>query len=315
MTDQTLEGVRAAAARFDELAAGDCADVACFHDVVAAMHTLCRRIADAERAGCDREAIRAAAEPARAAHARSPFVRRLQTWPRGYPGDFETIEYLLAQRVRAPLATLEFWIEYYALGTLIAQQHRNKVAAQAREVARAVYRAPGVPRVLALAAGSSPDLALVEPLLRNSGCEIVLADADRDALAFSLDRLAAVRGRVRTVHGNVLASTTKLAALGPFDLVLAGGLFDYLTDRYATRLLRAAWDRLLAPGGRFFFTNLGRQHPSREWMEYMADWRLVERTEADLLALAAGACGPGATVATEPETTGITWLVSVDRPG
>jgi hypothetical protein len=39
---------------------------------------------------------------AREVHARSPFVRRLQSWPRGYPGDFETVEYLLSQEVMAP---------------------------------------------------------------------------------------------------------------------------------------------------------------------------------------------------------------------
>ena len=34
-------------------------------------------------------------EQIRALHARSPFVARLQAWPRGYAGDFETVEYIV----------------------------------------------------------------------------------------------------------------------------------------------------------------------------------------------------------------------------
>lgn len=313
MNDKVLADVRAASSRLSELAAADCSDVECFHDVVAAMHCVCSRIVAAERAGFEPTAIRAASMVAREVHARSPFVRRLQTWPRGYPGDFETIEYLLAQRVRAPHATVEFWVEYYALSTLIAQQHRNKVAAQAAEVARALSVAGRQTRVLVIAAGSSPDLALVEDQLRDRECEVVLNDGDEAALAFSLTRLAAIGHRLRAVHGNAVTSATKLAPFGPFDLILAGGLFDYLSDRHAAFLAEAVWERLLAPGGRFFFTNLGRQNPYRVWMEYMADWRLIERSEADLLWLVSSACGPAAVCSIVPEGTGLSWLVSVDR--
>ena len=94
----------------------------------------------------------------------------------------------------------------------------------------------------------------------------------------------------------------------------SGGLFDYLSDRAAEVLTRAVWERLLARGGRFFFTNLGRQNAYRVWMESMADWRLIERSETDLRRLVASACGPAAICCTEPEATGLTWLVSEDRP-
>lgn len=313
MNDEALADVMAAATHLSGLSGADCSDVARFDDVVAAMHSVCAMIAAAERKGCDQSAIRTAATLAREAHALSPFVYRLQTWPRGYPGDFETIEYLLSQRVRAPQGTLGFWIEYYALSTLIAQQHRNKVSAQAREVRR-VLKAGGPARVLVIAAGSCPDLAEVLGLLQERECRIVLNDGDPDALAFSLARLADAQHRLHAVPGNVIRSVGRLAQHGPFDLVLAGGLFDYLPDRAADVLVRAVWQRLLAPGGRFFFTNLGRRNPYRVWMEYLADWRLIERSEAELLQLVTSACGTEAVCSTELDATRLTWLVSVDRP-
>ena len=43
-------------------------------------------IARAEHAGLTREQIREMVAPVREIFARSPFVRRAQAWPRGYPG-------------------------------------------------------------------------------------------------------------------------------------------------------------------------------------------------------------------------------------
>ncbi|MEZ5289145.1 MAG: hypothetical protein R2712_30945 [Vicinamibacterales bacterium] len=51
------------------------------------------------------------------------------------------------------------------------------------------------------------------------------------------------------VGRNVLKGLRLGARPGPCDLVLAGGLFDYLPDAVAVSLLRYAHDRLLAPSG------------------------------------------------------------------
>ena len=99
MQAQVLEEIRIAADLFSKIAQGDCSTASCFNDVVAAMHHICSRISAAEEEGRDRESIRLASETARIAHARSPFVKRLQIWPRGYPGNFETIEYLMSSNV------------------------------------------------------------------------------------------------------------------------------------------------------------------------------------------------------------------------
>lgn len=314
MSDQALADVQSACNAFGVLAAGDFADPSRYHDVVASVHSLCGRIVAAERAGAAADAIREAVADARAIHGQSPFIRRLQTWPRGYPGDFETIEYLIGQRVQAVTQTVEYWLEYLALSSPVAQQHRNKVLAQAREITAAVLSGRPSPKVLVLAAGSSPDLLLAQPALTGRDFAVVLNDGDDGAISFSTGRLNGIRDRVRTVPGNVLSSASKLAPHGPFDLVLAGGLFDYLPDKHAVYLLRTVWERLLAPGGRLFLTNIGRGNPYRVWIEYLADWRLIERSDAELRQLVATACGPGAACSVALEGTGLTWLVSVDRP-
>jgi extracellular factor (EF) 3-hydroxypalmitic acid methyl ester biosynthesis protein len=55
----------------------------------------------------------------------------MQSWPRGYPGDYETIEYLCECAIKAPPGTIEYFIDQYAVTCNMSQQHRNKLTWQA----------------------------------------------------------------------------------------------------------------------------------------------------------------------------------------
>jgi hypothetical protein len=61
-------------------------------------------IARAEHAGLARAEIREMVAPVREIFARSPFVRRAQVWPRGYPGDFDTLRSKLTKKHLAVVA-------------------------------------------------------------------------------------------------------------------------------------------------------------------------------------------------------------------
>lgn len=279
-------------------------------------HLLLRAIADCERAGWCQERIADAVRPARDAHAASPFVRRLQAWPRGYAGDFETVEYILDRRNFAPPESFAYWIEQHALESPIAQQHRNKVRMQAREmekVARSRYASGRTARLLVIASGGAADVALVQDELACLGASIVLVDQDADALAFARNRLPALSTRVSAVCRNVVRGLASVRSDGPFDLVLAGGLFDYLPDRVAVGVLQYTRERLLAPDGHVFFTNIGNDNPFRRWIEMMGSWNLIHRSPCDLarLCLEAGYREGAARVTCD--ATGLALVVRVGR--
>jgi len=105
----------------------------------------------------------------------------------------------------------------------------------------------------------------------------------------------------------------RLAASGVrFDLVLAGGFFDYLPERHATYLIEHAY-ALLEPGGTFFFTNIGNGNPYRVLIEYFGDWFLLERSEEDLLRLCDLAGIPRKNIALRREETGLAIIVEVGK--
>jgi extracellular factor (EF) 3-hydroxypalmitic acid methyl ester biosynthesis protein len=72
-----------------------------------------------------------------------------------------------------------------------------------------------------------------------------------------------------------------------FDCVYSLGLFDYLSDRVASRLLAWFWS-LLNPRGSLLIDNFHPDTMGRAWMEAVMDWWLTYRTEVQLRELGAG---------------------------
>ncbi|MFN8063223.1 MAG: class I SAM-dependent methyltransferase [Vicinamibacterales bacterium] len=286
------------------------------HLAMSLTHRAILGIAELQQVGWSRERIMGRLEPSRTVHAESPFVRRLQAWPRGYPGDFETIEYLIQQRNTGIPGRFSYWLEQVTLDSAMAQQHRNKVELQARAILETVLASScgtEQPRVLVLAAGGSPDLRAIQSILSAQRFRAVLLDQDEGALAFSASSLPLLADRLTLVNRNVVRGLQDVRHLGPFDLVLAGGLFDYLPDRVATLVLRCAYQHLLAPGGQMFFTNIGETNLYRPWIEHMVDWVLIHRSEADVRSLCVEAGYSDAAVSVSRERTGLTLVVTARR--
>jgi hypothetical protein len=305
-----LNELDAACGRMRALAARPAVDSAhVFHATVSAIHGICEALLVCEEAGVSPGELREILGPVREIHARSPFMRRLQEWPRSYAGDFETIEWLWRAEncAQGPFARA---LEQYALTSAIAQQHRNKVAFQASCMLEAQQRHWPC-RVLSLACGSSPDLRSIVQHVRPSTA-FVLCDSDPGALEFSHTQLASIERQCALVQGRVPFALRSVRKHGPFNLIVAGGLFDYLPNNVVERTMALACESLLADGGRLVFTNLAKGNPFRVWLEYIADWPLLERSEADLLALAEGA-GLGGSMTLTRDATGLAILASVSR--
>jgi|RhiMethySRZTD1v2_1073278.scaffolds.fasta_scaffold12491_2 hypothetical protein len=285
-----------------------------FNEVVAAVHGLCAALISEEQAGARRADIVRMLEPVRAIHGRSAFLARLQQWPRGYPGDFETIEYLWQGRNTAADRT-SFYLEHYALTAPVAEQHRHKIRRQAQLMMNVLDRTG---HIVNLACGSVPDLRLVAEIapdklasLRTGASSILLSDMDQAALDYAATALGPTARLCRFQAGHALRVLRKLDR--PADLVLIGGLFDYLSERACAAIVRAAAERL-ADGGTLFFTNIGQGNPYRPWLEYCGEWTLIERTESDVRDLV-DRCGVPMDVEVSRDTTGLTLLVTAVRRG
>jgi extracellular factor (EF) 3-hydroxypalmitic acid methyl ester biosynthesis protein len=270
-------------------------------------------IARCEDSGVPVGVVNSALAEVRAACLGAPFVRWAQEWPRGYPGDFEMIERIVSQSNQAAAGTFGWYLEGMMLNSPITQQHRNKLAHQSGLIVAALAAArPGAARILMIAAGGAADLRQVPASLVGPDDRFVLNDVDPAALTLAGDLLGPLRAQCQMEPGNIFKQIDRLAGLGPYDLVLAGGLFDYLPDRPAARLVEAVLTRLCRPGGRFYFSNIATGNPFAGMMKHLADWSLIERDEAALRDLVRGA-GKGRTdeISVRREGTGLTLLTEV----
>lgn len=284
------------------------------HRCTGALHDLFAAIAHAEP-HLSREQILSRLQSARRAIGASPLAWRLQHWPRGYPGDFETIEMMCRGDSVGLLSGAPRWTEQWALHCPPVQQHRNKINRQAGLMLDVLLQArtDAPARVASIACGPSRDVRQLAPVAHACHGEIWLNDADVDALAFSQSRLQGTALRCHYVPGSVFRVHKALAASGPFDLVLAGGLFDYLPDRQASHLIGKVWASMLAPQGRFFFTNIVRGHAYRPCMEYVVSWSLIERSPTQIVALCEAAGVPARCVDVTTDETGLALLVTLQR--
>ena len=257
-----------------------------YHQTVAALHGLLACAEAAAEAGVPEAEMLATTVAARELCGRySRTLAHTQRWPRGYPGDFELIERLLDRDPGAEGGTLSRALETCVLQLPIVWQHRVKVAWQARLVRRRLSGTGGI-RVLSIGCGGARDLLLLEPH-ELGRLEVVLNDLDPDALTLAEARLAGSVRRLTCIRGNALRSTIKMRVEGPFDVILVGGLLDYLPERAARVLLRHAGE-MLNPEGLLAVTNLAAAGPWRFMLRLLANWTLIERSHDEMSRLLQG---------------------------
>jgi hypothetical protein len=284
-----------------------------FHKVIACMHDLCFSILEAEKNGIPRAEIEEIIQPARDIHSRSVFVKRLQEWPRRYPGDFETIEYICNLENTSQYGKIEYYIEEYALNSAMAQQHRNKVQRQSEIILDTILNGKDTQKILSVGCGGCRDMLKIARYVSGLHFELFLHDVDSEALELSERRLGGMSGNVHTVSGNFLQSMRKIERAGPFHLLLAGGLFDYISDKHISFFLKHAFSKLLDEKSTLFFTNIKKENPYKVWQEYLADWKLIYRSEDEIRSLLYAAGVGEDQIKIEKDETGLTFLVTVKK--
>lgn len=279
-----------------------------FHSAIAEIHSVCDAVQGAIEAECDPAQLQIRLQPAYAIHGASPFVQRLQTWPRGYPGDFETVEWIAKNAPSISGDHPAYWIEWYALNSPIAQQHRNKLAWQ-RDLIREAADRGG--RILNIGCGGCADLADRPKFIAH--CEIDLLDMDADALALARERVGHAKS-LRVINKDVMRGVRDALASGQYDLILCGGIFDYLSDRVIAKLMSQFYSSL-APEGCVAFTNVSDHNPFRCWIENLTAWRLIHRTADDMRRIASIEDCPDFALNLVKDPSGLTWLCSVKHSG
>jgi|SRR5581483_3965055 len=210
---------------------------------------------------------------------------RLYAKPRGYAGDYQTIEMIYAN---APAGTGRIGplIDGCVLDLAAVRAIRNRRGLIAAEILSSLGTAPKEFHVASLGCGPASEVFDVLGKAGDSSrLHVSCIDIDREALARveAGGREHGFADRVHTLHGNLiyLATGRQELHLAPQDLIYSMSLVDHLSDEMATTLINWIYDRL-RPGGRVILGNFHPRNPSRGLMDHVLDWHLTHRDEADM---------------------------------
>ncbi len=215
-----------------------------------------------------------------------PFTYRAFSKPRGYAGDAQMMDYIYGREERwAPpeaerLGQLIFDFTTSAPASEGVRARRAQVAEMIDRLADRVAR----PHVLAIASGHLREVNLSSAVRRGKIGRFVALDADAKSLA-EVDRVYGHLGVV-TVPAKFRSLLTNRLQLGQFHLVYSTGLFDYLEQSVAQRLL-ATMFQMLRPRGRLMVANFLPGVRDVGYMETYMDWQLIYRTRQDMIDLTA----------------------------
>jgi SAM-dependent methyltransferase len=221
--------------------------------------------------------------------AKSFFMHRARTWPRGYPGDFEIIDRAYDNQ---PLSTgLGYLFDLYFLSTTLAHGIRYRRALM-REILADTMRERHGSRILNIGCGPCREIMELAPLILETHARFVCLDHDQAALDYSAARLAecGLETHVELRHYNALRMVNAertIREFGSFDIIYTIGLLDYLSDDVLVRLIQAL-HLVLRPGGELIavFKDCDRYdttdyHWLVNWTGFLQrtrqdSWRLIE---------------------------------------
>ena len=232
-------------------------------------------------AGMTNKEIRDKVELAREVFKHSNFISRLQRWPRGYPGDFETIEQLYFAE---PTSTnyLGSIMDKAAFNWPITQQHRNKINHQCEEI-RKICSGVKNPKILIVASGGGIDAWKAQDSLENAHATVVFNDIEEDAINLVKKRCIDSAYEQIFIPGNLFRKRKKFLDFGPYDLILCGGLFDYIEMERISFFIKSLYEKALNSNGKIFFTNLAAGNPYQGFIETVCDWKMIYRSEDDFI--------------------------------
>jgi SAM-dependent methyltransferase len=215
-----------------------------------------------------------------------PFTYRAYSKPRGYAGDAILMDYIYDSPSygNGPEGTTD-------IGGKVFQFMTNEPSAKAvcsrRQIVaeRIDRRAAEIdqPSILAIAAGHMREAGLSNALKEGRIGQWLAFDSD----ALSLNEVSRCYSSlgVSTFSGTVRQILTRKVQLGKADFVYSTGMFDYLHQPLAKRLMQHYFDAL-NPGGQLLIANFLPGNIELGYMESYMDWYLVYRTPQEMLDLA-----------------------------
>jgi extracellular factor (EF) 3-hydroxypalmitic acid methyl ester biosynthesis protein len=237
---------------------------------------------------------------------KAPFVYRSFVKPLGYAGDYEMVNQLLGDPRQGSSTYIQL-INATFLRTAVAEAHRNRIDILVNYLKRAAVMAEVEGRkVRILNIGCGPAVEIQRLLASDCYLErlqFTLVDFSKETLNYTRNQIELAASKnaksidveyvQESVH-DLLKRAARVTQINPnesYDFIYCAGLFDYLSDKVCTRLIRYFLSKS-KPGTQLLLTNVHSNNPERHGMEHLLEWHLIYRDEAQMLSMMADVNAP-----------------------
>lgn len=222
-----------------------------------------------------------------------PLNKRIYEKPLGYDGDYITMGYYYRDGYEGD-TLYEKLIHRYTLSIPISRAVINRLPYFCEQMDYAVSRFDGPVYISSI--GSGPAKEVIEFIRGNSRaekCVFNCLDSENQALeqvkceVGEIERKFNKKININYFNHDILQFIKKSKrGFYPLDqhLIYSTGLFDYLNDKVASRLIKCMFS-LLAEGGKLIITNFRSDIPSRAYLEFLGEWYLILRDKEDMMRL------------------------------
>ncbi|MEM9718298.1 MAG: class I SAM-dependent methyltransferase [Bacteroidota bacterium] len=201
--------------------------------------------------------------------------------PRVYSGDFELIDKIYTQYC----SHSEHWAawdrHFHSLPTFIAVRNRKAYFQKLLEKSLSGFSTSSSSfKVLNLLSGSCRPIKEFLQVHNPESMAFDCVEVDRHAIEYASGLLGHLGSSVRFVNQNVFRFKPETT----YDLIWAGGLFNYLDDKLFMHMLKhvASW---MSPGAKLAIGIVSDTNPNIDYLEVLFDWRVYHRSTDQVISL------------------------------
>lgn len=215
--------------------------------------------------------------------------------PLGYPGDYIMMNYIYEYNGDNNYlgdSTYKKLINNYTCNIPISCSNIKRKEFLKEKVMEALKR-KNKANILSVACG--PARELIELLKKGKitkPLQFICLDFEKKALEYvssQIDKIDEKNKRFLSIEyicrdiTSIIRDRTLKEKLQDQDLIYAFGIFDYLSERMASRLTKELY-QLLDKGGKLIICNASLEYSShRAYYELLGEWNMVHRTEDEML--------------------------------
>lgn len=247
----------------------------------------------------------------------SLLMERAYKKPRGYPGDYLTLEYIYNNQ---PLSKgIGFFFDKYFLSNKLAIAVRNRKDLMASILNRFISETELQKMdILNIASGSCRDIKEFLNVYRAGKIlKFNCLDYDEDALEFSKKAIKEDKEiKLNFINDDAIkfAKNILSRSFEKQDIIYSIGLADYMPDRILQKMI-CSFFGLLKDNGRLILAHKDKHRFSPLPPDWFCDWKFIPRDEPKLISLVNESGARSYSLKTEREKSGVIFFTILEKHG